>query len=339
MKAESNADYTPTSRFGIGILSCFMVADTLIVDTRRVYAPHESSNSLNITVEGQESIFWIKPGKRKIPGTTTKLLLRKAENPWDKMNEKQFILSVEAVIPNPPFAINIDTSSDSKIINEFSFRQTSAKSLKDYTWDKNGNVRVLEIEIDDKKTGIIGSAVVGILESNGMPVSIVNLTSKEIEIEGNNYELKKSLSFSSNEISQNSTSITITDEGEINEENSHSTLTRSQSRLSLHGINVPTSLFLNSWELKNNGVQISWPFPLIIVVDVCGNGDLDLNSSRTQILMSEKWINFEEELAFLVCSGIKSSLKSKYWNNLENIFIKKTKNEQFLSGLNRVNTK
>jgi len=191
LKAESNADYTPTSRFGIGILSCFMVADTLIVDTRRVYAPHESSNSLNITVEGQESIFWIKPGKRKIPGTTTKLLLRKAENPWDKMNEKQFILSVEAVIPNPPFAINIDTSSDSKIINEFSFRQTSAKSLKDYTWDKNGNVRVLEIEIDDKKTGIIGSAVVGILESNGMPVSIVNLTSKEIEIEGKNYELKK----------------------------------------------------------------------------------------------------------------------------------------------------
>jgi len=147
------------------------------------------------------------------------------------------------------------------------------------------------------------------------------------------------LSYSSNEISQKTTSITITDEGEINEENSHSTLTRSQSRLSLHGINVPTSLFLNSWELKNNGVQISWPFPLIIVVDVCGNGDLDLNSSRTQILMSEKWINFEEELAFLVCSGIKSSLKSKYWNNLENIFIKKTKNEQFLSGLNRVNTK
>lgn len=31
LKSESNADFTPTSRFGIGILSCFMVADTLIV--------------------------------------------------------------------------------------------------------------------------------------------------------------------------------------------------------------------------------------------------------------------------------------------------------------------
>lgn len=57
LKSESNADFTPTSRFGIGILSCFMVADTLIVDTKRVYAKHKSSDALNITVEGQESIF------------------------------------------------------------------------------------------------------------------------------------------------------------------------------------------------------------------------------------------------------------------------------------------
>ena len=38
LKAESKADFQPTSRFGIGILSCFMVSDTLIVDTRKVYA-------------------------------------------------------------------------------------------------------------------------------------------------------------------------------------------------------------------------------------------------------------------------------------------------------------
>ena len=77
LKSESNADFTPTSRFGIGILSCFMVADTLIVDTKRVYAQHKSSDALNITVEGQESIFWIREGKREMPGTTTKLILRK----------------------------------------------------------------------------------------------------------------------------------------------------------------------------------------------------------------------------------------------------------------------
>lgn len=336
LKAESNADFTPTSRFGIGILSCFMVADTLIVDTRRVYAPHESSDSLNITVEGQESIFWIKPGQRKMPGTTTKLLLRKAKNPWDKMNEEEFINSVETVIPNPPFAINIHTSSYKKIRNENSFKETTAKSLKDYTWDANENVKVFEMEIDDKKACIIGSVVVGILERNGLPESKVDLTSKKIEIEGNNYELKKSLSFSSSEISQNTTSITITDEGEIKQEDSYTVLSKSKSRLSLHGIEVPTSLFANSWEMRNNGVKLSWPFPLIIVIDICGNGDLDLNSSRTQIIMSEKWTKFEEDLAFLVCAGIANSVTTDYWNKLKDILINKTKNEKFLSGLNKV---
>lgn len=336
LKAESNADFTPTSRFGIGILSCFMIADTLIVDTRRVYAPHESSNPLNISVEGQESIFLIKPGQRKIPGTTTKLLLRKSKNPWDKMSEEQFIRWVETVVPNPPFTINIHTSSHKKIRNENSFKDTTAQSLKDHTWNKNENVRLIEIEIDDKNTSIIGSAVVGILVKNGMPVSKVDSTAKQIEIEGEYYDLKKSLSYSNNGIEQNTTSITITDEGEIEEENSNTVLSRSISRLSLHGIEVPTSIFANYWEIQNNGVKLSWPFPLIIVADICGNGDLDLNSSRTQVIMSEKWIKFEENLAFLICSGISNSVTNKFWNNLKNIIIKATKNEQFLNGLNRV---
>jgi HSP90 family molecular chaperone len=77
LKSKSNANFIPASRFGIGILSCFMVADTLIVETRKVYGPHDSSEPINLTVEGQESIFWIKPGERKIPGTSTKLILRK----------------------------------------------------------------------------------------------------------------------------------------------------------------------------------------------------------------------------------------------------------------------
>lgn len=77
LKAESKADFNPTSRFGIGILSCFMVSDTLSVDTRRIYGPHDSSEPISLTVEGQESIFLIKQGERKTPGTSTKLILRK----------------------------------------------------------------------------------------------------------------------------------------------------------------------------------------------------------------------------------------------------------------------
>src|SRR5690606_26013361 len=123
LKSESNADFTPTSRFGIGILSCFMVADTLIVDTKRVMGPHKSSETLNVTGEGQESIFWIRSGVREVPGTTTKLIVRKGKHPWDRMDEAEFIKSVERVIPNPPFKISIETIKTKKTRDENSFSE------------------------------------------------------------------------------------------------------------------------------------------------------------------------------------------------------------------------
>ncbi|MDP3667164.1 MAG: ATP-binding protein [Sediminibacterium sp.] len=335
LKSESNADFTPTSRFGIGILSCFMVADTLIVDTRRVLGRHDSSPSLNVTVEGQESIFWIKPGLRDAPGTTTKLILRKV-NPWDKMSEDEFIKSVENVIPNPSFKINIETTKQKKVRDENSFKEVTAIALKDYSWKENENIRTFEIPIDKKEIGIIGSAIVAILESHNKPVDKIDLNSRDIEIEGVSYSLTKNLRLAENKITQESKSITINDEGEIKEDSSTQQFASSKSRLSLHGIEVPTTLFPDFWAVKNNQVKISWSFPLIIVADICGNRDLDLNSSRTEIIMSEKWTTFEEELAFIICSEIAKTTNAEYWNELKTILISKSKSEQFLRGINRV---
>jgi molecular chaperone HtpG len=177
LKAESNADFTPTSRFGIGILSCFMVADTLIVDTKRVYAKHTSSSALNVTVEGQESIFWIRDGKRELPGTTTRLILRRSRNPWERMKEDEFVKSVQSVLPNPPFKINIVTETEISTIDENSFRLIRAGSIKGNSWGDNENIKIIEVELDTEEKGIVGSALVAILESRGEPTEIVNLNS------------------------------------------------------------------------------------------------------------------------------------------------------------------
>ncbi len=212
LKSQSKAKFTPTSRFGIGILSCFMVADTLVVDTRRVYGPHDSSEPINLPIEWQDSIFWIKPGERITPGTSTKLFLRKNVNPWDDLSEDDFIQSVENVIPNPPFKIRVETKSHEKVRDENSFDEIKADSLKNYTWDKHHNIREFKIELDDEKNGFKGSAVVAILESHGMPLSSIEMTSKSIEIEGEDFPLEKSLRMISNEINESTTSITIDEE-------------------------------------------------------------------------------------------------------------------------------
>lgn len=336
LKSETNADFTPTSRFGIGILSSFMVADTLIVDTKRVLGPHKSSEPINVTVEGQESIFWIQPGLREIPGTNTKLILRKTRNPWDKMSEEKFIKSVEKVIPNPPFKINIETAKTKIIRDEKSFQEVTAESLQDYTWKEKENIKTFEISFSKKDDGFVGTAIAAILESHGKPIEKVELTSREVEIDGKYYTLERSLTISENLIKENSKSITIDEDGEINENSSHSEYARSKSRISLHGIEIPSSLFPYSWERKANQVKIEWPFPLIIVVDICGERDLDLNSSRTEIILSEKWIDFEEELAFQICEGIAKKVSNEYWEEFKSINSKTCTNDTFIRGLNKV---
>ncbi|WP_051209896.1 HD domain-containing protein [Gelidibacter mesophilus] len=336
LKAESNAEFYPTSRFGIGILSCFMISDTLIVDTKRVYAPHKSSEALNITVEGQESIFWIKSGSRETPGTTTKLILRKNKNPWRKMTPEKFIINVENVIPNPPFEIKIETSSQSKVRNKESFKEITIHSLQDYSWSENENIRTFDIKINKEKIGIIGTASVAILESNNQPKEKIELNSKDVDIEGEIFKLEREIELSENSIRERSKSITIGDDGEIRENDSTRLYTQSKSKLSLHGIEIPTTLFTEPYMLKNNQVKISWPFPLILIIDICGNRDLDLNSPRTEIIESEKWFEFEEELAYIICKKLKSKVSINYWNQLNKIFVSRTKNEAFLRALDRL---
>lgn len=336
LKSESNADFTPRSRFGIGILSCFMVADTLMVETKRIYGPYKTGESLNVTVEGQESIFWIREGAREMPGTTTRLVLRKETNPWKQLTEDAFIRSVENIIPNPPFKIHIQTANQEKIRDENSFIEKTVDSLKDSSWQVNENIRTFEIKLNYKNRGILGTALVAIVESHGHPCKRVELSSKDITIEDEVFTLEREIGLNNNEIAETSKSITIDDNGEIEENTSHSTYSRSKSFVSLHGIEVPTTLFPDFWERKNNQVYLSWPFPLILIVDICGQRDLDLNSARTEIIVSEKWVDFEEELAFLICDGIAHAVDSEYWDELKLILSEHTGSDSFIRGLSKV---
>lgn len=339
LKSQSNAQFTPTSRFGIGILSCFMVADTLEVETRRVYGPHDSSDPINLTIEGQESIFWIKSGSRKIPGTSTKLFLHKRKNPWERMNEDEFIKSVENVIPNPPFKIKIETKSHNKTKDENSFKEVTADILKNRSWDNHNNIKELSFEFNDPHLGFVGSAIIAFLEFHGKPTSKIEMRSRSIEIEGDSYDLDKYIKTSGNEISESTTSITIDEDGNIDSSPSYHELCKSISQLSLHGIVVPSTLFPKPWNMQKNQVKLDWPFPILLVIDVCGEMDLDLNSSRTQIIMSDRWLKFEEILSFEICSRIAKSVSPDYWEELKNVLKNNTKNEIFMRSLDKIESK
>ncbi|OLN30166.1 Molecular chaperone HSP90 family-like [Desulfovibrio sp. DV] len=336
LQAFTGSNFIPTSRFGIGILSCFMVADTILVDTRKLYGPHKSSDPISLIIEGEDSIFWVKDGSRETPGTQTKLILRKSLNPWGGMSESEFLSSVEQVIPNPPFTIQVQSNSQSKILDTSSFSNLHADSLKDYSWNQHDNVKEIKFNLDYPEEGLVGTAVVGLLEMHGLPVERIDVTAKEIEIEGESFSLEKTLSTSNNKIEFSSTSISIDDNGNIDSSSSTTALAHSKSRIALHGIEVAAPLFPDFWSRTKNQVSISWPFPILLIIDICGQRDIDLNSARDRFIMSDKWIKFEEDLAWLVCEKLSDSVSLEYWNALSDI-LSNSKNATFLSGFNRVN--
>ncbi|MBL3548125.1 ATP-binding protein [Chryseobacterium sp. KMC2] len=334
MLSENNAEFTPTSRFGIGILSSFMVADTIIVDTKRVYAAHKSSEPINLTIEGQESIFWIKEGSRELPGTMTRLQLRKNKNPWQSFNDAAFIKSVKNSIRNPPFTINIITDNENISYNEENFDSITTNDLKDGDWSTHPNVQYYTIKFDDVDRGIKGVLEIGILQSKGVPTHEIELPSKTIDIAGVNYELDKKVWLRDNSIQENSTHINISDDYNINTNNSSRTIAKSKSRLSLHGIDIPTSLFPEWYYKRDNQAVLSFPFPILIIVDAFGKTDLDLNSARTEIVLSDKWRDFEKKLSQIICKELSNQIDPENWKKLKDIFLKSSNNEVFKDVLN-----
>lgn len=270
------------------------------------------------------------------PLTSTKLYLRK-KNPWERMNEDEFIKSVENVLPNPPFKILIETASHNKVKDEHSFSDIKVDSLKDHTWAEYENIRVFNFEFEQPENGFTGSGTVALLESHGEPISNLEKTAHSVEIDGKSFELHKKVAMNGKNIRTSSTSISIDDDGGIRQSDPISILCNSISRLSFHGIEVPTTLFPNAWEIQNNQVKLDWLFPALLVIDVCG--DLDLNSSRTQVIMSDKWTALEALISLQIFSSLANSVELNYWNKLKPILESGTKNQIFIDSLNKVQRK
>jgi hypothetical protein len=102
--------FTPVSRYGIGILSCFMLADKLESDTKT-----EEGEPLFIEIDNMFNYFFVKEGKRRNVGTTVTLFL--TEEVRKEVEERKFNLEkvVGAYARHLEFPIKI-ISPDGKCV-------------------------------------------------------------------------------------------------------------------------------------------------------------------------------------------------------------------------------
>ena len=68
---EKEFDFTPVNELGIGILSYFMIANRIVVETKM-----DDNNPMLIEIDDVSDYFFVKEGNRKNTGTTTTLYLK-----------------------------------------------------------------------------------------------------------------------------------------------------------------------------------------------------------------------------------------------------------------------
>lgn len=97
---EEGTTFTPASQFGIGIVSCFMMAEKIAVDTKT-----DDSTPLKLEIDGLSDYFLVTEGKRKESGTEVVLTLKNGEGEkLDLVREMSYFarhtLPVEVITPN-----------------------------------------------------------------------------------------------------------------------------------------------------------------------------------------------------------------------------------------------
>lgn len=320
------SSFTPISRFGIGILSCFMVCDSMEVTTRRLKERFECDDALHVSIEGYDSLFVISDADKKEPGTDTILTLRPV-HPWDRMSGEEFVQCIKDIVPNPAVQIEIETDKENETYTNNGFEKLNLDLLLDYSWDNKRNIRTIDIDLNCEEYGFKGKGCIGILVKNDVPVEKIEILSKDIEIDGEIYTLSSYVKYANNCVTETSTSITVDEDGEIDTNTSWAERFKSKSSLSIHGIEVPYNLFPDFSNRMSKAV-LKIPFPFSFRLDVGANSDLNLNSARDQIIYDERWLTFEENLYRIICRRLKNILPAYDWKMLNEI-IQKSNAEVF----------
>lgn len=335
LMSEAPKTFKPISRFGIGILACFMVCDNLEVETKKVLGPYQTDEAIKISIEGYDSLFVITTGSRREPGTRTVLKLREV-HPWLRMTKSQFVTCVKKLVPLPPFDIEIHYSDIQEVCSPNSFEELDLTLENNYSWDKEENIKIVQFDLNDEKRGFRGKAEIAyIVNHRGQILKSLDICQKDVVVDGETFTLSSSISYATNCIHKSTTSLEVDEEGGIDSHESFRKVCESSSYFSVHGIDVPCSLFSNYTNYGQKAV-LEFPFPIRFRLDVGSINDLNLNSARTQIIYDEIWMSFERQFTEIVLRKIKKSVTPSTWSNMKIIFSSNTKNKAFIEIINNL---
>jgi len=246
LKSKNNIHFNAISEFGIGILSVFMISKKLVVQSLRKVEKYNIKEPIDLLIEGHEGLFIVKRGTKQEPGTTTQIFLN-VFNPWKDLSDTSVVNYIKKIIPHPPFIISIKTDNVHDKVLCDNIRTLNPIRDKNFTWQKNNNIKWIYFYFDDNKLGFQGNAIIGIIEDQGKPLKEVNLSKKDVQINDREYRLSSSIKYYNNEIKLNADSVHLDSTYNIKTKLIKSTLAQSYANVAYKGIEVPTNIFENSY--------------------------------------------------------------------------------------------
>lgn len=325
MTAKLNISFSPISKFGIGILACFMVCDEMKVETRRVVDQFNYDNPISIQIEGYDSLFVIKDGQKKEPGTETTLKLRK-DHPWANMNKDEFIDCVRTTLRNPPFPVHINFRDES--IYEYTqdnIKQENEILKMKKRWIVAPNIKKVDFSFNVPEFGFKGRASIAYIVESNKPVEEIKLHAHNVIIDNKEYALSSNYTYDEFGIFKCSDTIELTDDNKVNISSNTSTTMPSYAEVSLRGITIPCNLF-SDFNNPNQEAVINFPLPTLLVLDIYDKTELNLNTARTNVIYDNKWLEFEKKLVLTLCTKMRMKLKAREWKYLQKIIINKLTN-------------
>lgn len=316
--ASNNIEFSPISKFGIGILSCFMVADEMEVKTKRI----DENDAISVTIEGYNSLFIIRHTDMDDYGTKTTLILRKDE-PWKDMDKDEFVNCIKSILKTPPFPVYIYYKNEPEVKYETCW-DNAEKDLQKLKkeWIITPNIKEINCDIDVPEYGFKGTASIAYITKNRKPVDYIETQVNNVSIQDKDYKISVVYSYDEYGIFRRADSLSIDDDNKVSIIGNYTTSMESYADISLHGITIPRNLFVD-FNSKDRSRFIEFPLPTILVLDIYDKADLNLNSARTDIIADDKWKLFEKRIVLILCEKLREKIGNKKWNILQGIIIDK----------------
>lgn len=322
MKARLDIEFQPISKFGIGILACFMVSNEIIVDTMRLEEQGKFGQPIKLQIEGYDSLFVIKDGEIEVPGTITTLKLRK-DHPWNGLSNEQFRNCVLSTIKNPPFPIWINYQSEEPFIYSKSDEQFECDLQRiKKSWIIAPNIDRVDFDIDMPQFGFKGKASIAYIVEGKKPVDQIEMHTHSVIIDDHEYDLSSSYTYDEYGIFRTSDNLELAADDTIKIVENTSTTMPSYAEISLKGITIPSNMF-RDFNNENQMTIINFPLPTLLVLDVYEKTEINLNTARTNAIYDDVWKTFERRVIFTLCLQLKKRLRSRKWNELQRIIIEK----------------